>query len=93
MTETRQPESASKVRSFLDLVNFCATFIPDLATISEPLKKLTRRDVPFHWRKEQGRAFTELKKRLAKTETLGYFSKDAKTRLVTDASPVGLGAV
>jgi len=24
---------------------------------------------------------------------MAYFSKDAKTRLVTDASPVGLGAI
>ena len=27
------------------------------------------------------------------TETLDYFDKDAETRLVTDASPVGLEAV
>ena len=31
--------------------------------------------------------------RLAKAETLGYFDTKAKTKLVTDASPVGLGAV
>ena len=36
--------------------------------------------------KEQDKAFTELK-------TLGHLSKDAKTRPVTDASPVGLSAV
>ena len=38
-------------------------------------------------------AFNELKKRLAKTETLGYFDSAAKTRVITDASPVGLGAI
>ena len=47
VTEARQPDSAAEVRSFLGLVNFCARFIPDLATVSEPLRKLTRKDVDF----------------------------------------------
>ena len=47
VTEARQPESAAEVRSFLGLVNFCARFIPDLLTVSEPLRKLTRKDVHF----------------------------------------------
>ena len=93
VTEARQPESAAEVRSFLGLVNFCARFIPDLATVSEPLRRLTRKDVHFSWGKEQEVAFNELKKRLAKTETLGYFDSAAKTRVITDASPVGLGAI
>ena len=93
VTEARQPESAAEVRSFLGLVNFCARFIPDLATVSEPLRRLTRKDVHFSWGKEQEVAFSELKKRLAKTETLSYFDSAAKTRVITDASPVGLGAI
>ena len=80
------------MRSFLGLVNFCVRFIPDLATISEPLRKVMKKDVPFHWGVEQNRAFTELKGRLSSTDTLGYFNKDAKTRLITDTSLVGLGA-
>ena len=46
-TEARPPESAAEVRSCLGLVNFCARFIPDLATVSLPLRKLTRSDAPF----------------------------------------------
>ena len=92
VTEARQPESAAEVRSFLGLVNLCARFIPDLATVSESLRGLTRKDVHFSWGKEQEVVFNELKKRLAKT-TLGYFDSAAKTRVITDASPVGLGAI
>ena len=93
VTEARKPESVVEVSRFLGLVNFCARFIPDLPTVSEPLRRLTRKDVPCQWGKEQDKAFNELKKRLANTETLGYFDKDAETCLITDASPVGLGAV
>ena len=74
-------------------MNFCARFIPDLATVSEPLRRLTRKDVHYSWGKGQEAAFNELNKRLAKTETLGYFDSAAKTRVITDASPVGLGAI
>ncbi|XP_028413782.1 uncharacterized protein K02A2.6-like [Dendronephthya gigantea] len=43
VVEAREPESASEVRSFLGLVNYCGRFIPDLATISEPLRCLTKK--------------------------------------------------
>ena len=89
----RQPETVSEVRSFLGLVNFSGRFIPNLATTAEPLRKLTRNNVPFKWEYEQTKAFEELKKQLAQPETLGYFDPSARTILVTDASPVGLGGV
>ena len=74
-------------------MNFCASFIPDLATVSEPLRRHTRKDIHFSWGKEEEVAFNELKKRLAKTQNLGYFDSAAKTLVITDASPVGLGAI
>ena len=39
---------------------------------------------------EQKKAFQELKERLARAETLGYFDEDAPTQVIADASPVGL---
>lgn len=74
-------------------MNYCGRFIPDLATISEPLRRLTKTGTPFVFGKEQKEAFNELKKRLSSAETLGYFDKDAPTQVISDASPVGLGAV
>ena len=62
--ETREPQNATEVISFLGLVNFCARFIPDLATVSEPLRRLTRQDVKFHFGSEQKQAFDQLKHRL-----------------------------
>lgn len=93
VTKAREPQNASETRSFLGLVNYCGRFIPDLATISEPLRRLTKAGVPFVFGKEQKGAFKELKKRLSSAETLGYFDKDAPTQIVADASLVELGAV
>lgn len=93
VTSAREPQNASKTRSFLGLVNYCGRFIPDLATISEPLRRLTKTGISFVFGKEQKEAFKELKKRLSSAETLGYFDKDAPTQVIADASRVGLGAV
>ena len=89
----RRPETASEVRSFLGLVNFSARFIPDLATTSETLRQLTRKGVNFQWKKVHEDAFNKLKFQLANAESLAYFDKEAKTKIIADASPVGLGAV
>ena len=57
VVEAREPESVSEVRSFLGLVNYSGRFIPDLATLSEPLRRLTKKNVEFQWGPEQAAAF------------------------------------
>ena len=91
-TNAREPQNVSETRSFLGLVNYCGQFIPDLATISEPLKRLTKAGTPFVFGREQKEAFEELKGRLSSAETLGYFDKDAPTQVAGDASPGGLSS-
>ena len=41
------PTTPSEVRSFLGLAGFSSRFIPDFATIAEPLRALTRNGVKF----------------------------------------------
>ena len=89
----RQPENATEVRSFLGLLQFNSRYIQDMATVSEPLRQLTRKGVTFKWGPSHEKAFTELKKRLVDSETLGYFQRDAKTKIICDASPIGLGVM
>lgn len=89
----REPETSEEVRSFLGLVNFCAAFIPNIATISESLRSLTRKSEPFVWSEAQRIAFQTLKEKLIESETLGIYNPDARTRVVADASPVGIGCV
>jgi hypothetical protein len=77
----------------LGLVNYSARFIPDLSIVSAPLREPTRKNAVFRWGKSEQESFDELKKRLASAETLGYYDKNAPTKVIADASPVGLGAV
>lgn len=93
VNEAREPQTVSEVKSFLGLVNFNARIIPDLAVVAEPLRRLTKKGEPFIFGLEQQVAFADLKRRLAQADTLGYFDPTARTKIITDASPVGLGAV
>ena len=93
LQETREPETVNEVRGFLGLANYSSRFIPHFATITEPLRKLTRKDVLFHFGPEQKASFESLKQSMAEAGTLAYFDKRASTKVVADASPVGLGAV
>ena len=74
-------------------MNFLGRFIPDLSTVSAPLRELTRSAAEWRWDTPQRDAFDALKRRLSQQRTLAYFQQDAETELVVDASPVGLGAV
>ena len=85
VTSAREPQNAG-------LVNYCDRFIPDLATISEPLRHLTKLGTPFVFGKEQKEVFMELKTGLSDSKTLGYFDKGAPTQIIADTSPVVLGA-
>lgn len=89
----REPKSGEEVRSFLGLVNYVGKFIPDLATLTDPLRRLTKQHQSFAWGCEEQAAFDKLKKHMASPTTLGYFDVVDRTQVIADASPVGLGAV
>ena len=75
------------------MIQYCARFIPNLATISAPLRLLTHNDVQWEWTDKQQFAFDELKKLLTTNTVMGYFDPLKQTELHVDASPVGLGAI
>ena len=91
--EASHPITPSEVRSFLGLVGFSSRFIPDFATIAEPLRALTRNGVKFEWTEVQDKAFQTLKEQLTEVSILVHLNMTTNTRVIADASPVGLGAV
>lgn len=91
--EFRAPTNNEEVRSYLGLVNYVGKYIPNLATVSEPLRRLTKKGVPFEWNQEQQHAFDLLKTSLSNHSVLGYYDVNDRTQVIADASPVGLGAV
>lgn len=87
------PKNASEVRSFLGMLNYSSRFIPNYATVSEPLRRLTRQDTQWTWSKEQEEAFESLKGKLTDSPVMAYFDPSQSINIITDASPVGVGAI
>ncbi len=87
------PKNTSEVRSLLGMTTYCSRFIPDYATISQPLRQLTRRDSTWLWGPQQKSAMEKLKSQLMKNTTMAYFDPTKKSTILVDASPVGLGAI
>ncbi len=88
-----KPTNVAEVKSFLGMTNYCSRFIKDYATISEPLRRLTKTNTPWHWSDEQETAFLSLKDRLTSNSVMRYFDPQKELTIIVDASPVGLGGI
>lgn len=89
----RRPTNETEVKSFLGLANYMNKFIPNLATIDEPLRQLTQKGVRFLWTERHTNAFEAIKQAMSQAVRLGYFDVNDRTLVLADASPVGLGAI
>ena len=74
------------------MATYCAKLIPNFSDISEPLRKLTRKDQPFQGA-EHSQSFNTIKELLSSAEVMAYFDPNKETELLTDASPSGLSAI
>ena len=87
--EAKRPNNPAEIRLFLGLVTYMSKFVKDLATVSEPLRQLTRDNIEWKWGVKEEAAFLELKEKLNNAKIMAYFDKDAETEVQVDASPVG----
>lgn len=88
-----QPRNQDELRRFLGLSTYYHQFIPNLATLTAPLRKLLCKNVPYIWTAECNTAFSNLKKEICSDRTIIPFDPEKPIILSTDASPVGVGAV
>ncbi|CAA7032631.1 unnamed protein product [Microthlaspi erraticum] len=66
-------------------------FVKGFATMSQPMTKLTGKDVPFIWSAECEESFSQFKEMLTTTPVLALPGKPYM--VYTDASSIGLGCV
>ena len=93
INNAQRPKDVSEVKSFLGMTNYCSQFIKDYATISEPLRRLTKQNTPWTWSEEQEKAFTFLKEQLSSEMIMTYYDPKKDIEIIVDASPFGLGAI
>ena len=88
-----RPTDVKQLSSFLGRVNYYGKFIPQLATLEQPLTDLLANDAAFEWTERCEKAFTALKEKLASADVLVRYDAKLPLRLACDAFANGLGAV
>lgn len=88
-----RPASVAELQAFLGLINFYARFLPNLATVLDPLHRLLDKGKQWFWGKRQEQAFETAKTSLSSDKVLCHFDESVPLTLICDASPVELGAI
>ena len=81
------------MRSFLGLVHYYGKFIPNLATVTEPLNQLLHKDKKWQWSPDCKTAFAKLQTALSSSPVLVHYDPNSPLKLACDASAYGVRAV
>lgn len=87
------PRNIKQLRRLLGMSSWYRRFIPQFATLSEPLTRLLRKNQRWEWTEDQVRAFEQIRSHLVAAPTLSCPDFSTPFSLQTDASSVGIGAV
>ena len=66
ITEMIVPTDKQQLQSFLGMVNYMGTFIPNLSHHTDPLWAMLKKDNIFHWEEQQTQSFQQVKTLIVK---------------------------
>lgn len=93
IVEAPEPKNLKQLESYLGVFNFYRRFVPNASSTLEPLNRLRKSGVSWHWNKEQQSAFKKSKDLLLQSPALVHFDPKIPISVVADSSSYGLGAV
>ena len=85
-------KSKQAVRRFLGAINYLSKFCPQLSSVTQPLRDLTKEDISFLRSTKHQHAFDEAKTLATAAPCLAYYDVTAPVVLQVDVSDYGLGA-
>ena len=78
---------------FLGMINYYSKLCGNLIDILSPLCMLLHKNTPWHWGKEQSKAFATVRDCLSSDTLLTHYDPKKELTLTCDASPEGVGAI
>ena len=87
------PKDKQAVQRLLGMVNYLAKFVPEVSSITAPLRSLLHHDVEWVWDKDvHEKAFEDVKQLLQNALVLKYFDSRKPITVQCDSSQSGLRA-
>lgn len=87
------PRNIKQVRQFMGLASYFRKFIPNFATQTACITRLTQKNQKWDWGLEQNVARDYVLNYLVSRPLLSIFDPSLQTELYTDASAIGYGAI
>ena len=89
----QNPSNKNELQHFLGMVNYLGKFVPNLSTVTSPLRQLLQKDTIFSMEKPQLEAIAQVKQLITSYPVLQFYDPATSLRLRADASADGLGAM
>ena len=74
-------------------MNYYGKYLPDLATVLNPLHRLVHKGQQWKWDQSCEDAFRKVKERVTSEQVLTHYDPEKPIKLARDASAYGIGAV
>lgn len=91
--EMPPPTDKKGVERLLGTINYLAKFIPNMSTVTQPIRELLKKDNVFDWQSPQKHAFVKIKEILSAAPVLTFYDVAKPVVITCDASKSGLGAL
>jgi len=85
------PSNVKSLQQLLGMVQYLAKFLPQLSTVTEPLRQLVHKSTDWQWSAEHDNAVRTIKDLICRAPVLRYFDPALELTLQCDASESGLG--
>ncbi len=88
-----EPANITELERFVQTAGYFRKYIPQFATLAEPIYRAREQGLPLTWSPELKHSFDGLRKALCEAPALQIFDPAKLVQLETDASGVGLRAI
>ena len=92
ITQMPTPGCRKDIQRLIGMLNYLSQYIPDMSTITAPVRVLLKADIPFEWCSEQDEAMSKIKEILSSEPTLRLYDVELPALIQCDASKTGIGA-